>query len=111
MIDQFNDLLRKIDRQPNLVSAAGHGMICLAWMTIGLAVAFLSTVADDTMANAVLTFFAGMCIGGYTLREADDSRKAVGGPDEGRKLGESFEDWIVPVVVTVAVAVFYASVV
>lgn len=110
-MNKLNDLLRWVDKQDNWISAIGHGAICAAVMTIGLALAYLSTLADDTMAQPILTFFAGLCIGGYTLREADDSRKAVGGAGEGRKLGESFEDWIVPVAVTIALGVVYSTLV
>lgn len=106
---KLNELLRRVDRQDNWVSAAGHAAICAGWMTVGLALAFLSTAADDTMAHPILTFFAGMAIGGYTLREVDDARKAVGRSGEGRALAHGFEDWIAPVVVTIALGVFYAT--
>lgn len=108
-MNSLNDLLGWVDKQDNWISAIGHGAICAGVMTVGLLLAWLSTAADDTLAQPILTFFAGMCIGGYTLREADDSRKAVGQPGEGHKLGESFEDWIVPVTVTIALGIIYSG--
>lgn len=108
-MNKINELMRWVDKQDNWISALGHGAICAVWMTVGLALAALSTVADDSLAQPILTFFAGMAIGGYTLREGDDARKAVGTEGEGRKLAHGFEDWIVPVVVTVALGVIYSG--
>lgn len=106
---KLNELLSYVDRQDNWISALGHGAICAVWMTIGLAIAYVSTVADQSMAQPILTFFAGMCIGGYLLREVDDARKVVGTEDEGEKLGHGFEDFIVPLVVTIALGVLYSG--
>lgn len=108
-MSKLNALLKWVDQQDNWISALGHGLICAIWMTVGLILALLSTIGDDTLARPIITFFAGMCIGGYTLREVDDARKAIAGPDEGKKLGHGFEDWIAPVVVTIALGVYYAS--
>jgi hypothetical protein len=108
-MNKLNELLRWVDRQDNWISALGHGAIVAVWMTIGLALASLSSLADDTLAMGILTFFAGMSIGAYLLREVDDARKVIGTEDEGRKLGHGFEDLLVPVVVTVALGVIYAG--
>lgn len=110
-MNKLNELLRWVDQQDNWISALGHGAICAGWMTIGLLIAWISTLADDSMAQLIITFFAGMCIGGYTLREIDDARKVVGTEDEGEKLGHGFEDLIVPVAVTIALGVIYSGLV
>lgn len=110
-ITNLKALLAWVDKQPNIVSAIGHGAICAVWMTFGLLLALLSKLGDETLALPIIIFFAGQCSGGYSLREGDDAQKAVGGPDEGEKLGQGFEDWIVPHVVTLIFALWYASLV
>lgn len=109
MLEKWHELRRKIDQQNNWVSAAGHGAICAVFLTVGLALEFLSYLVEPENPIAFITFFAGVGVGAYTLREGDEVDDAIGEPDEGRKLGASFEDWIAPVVVCVGLGAFYAG--
>lgn len=104
MLEKFDELLKKIDGKPNWVSAIGHGLVCVAWLTFGLILAFISLLADESLAMPIIIFFSGMDIGGYGLRELEHTRK-------GQPLGHGFEDFLGAVVFTIPTALFYASLV
>lgn len=108
VIDRIKAVYAWTDRQNNWISAATHAGICAVVITVGLVLEAASYAVEPADPIPFISHFAVGMGFAYTLREIDDARKAIGTRDEGKKLGEGYEDWIAAIVVCVALGVVYS---